>query len=460
MGGKASLLLVIGFSAIFLIFGSNYNTISGKAADNYFDYYLDMTAHNIAVSGANMAARELFNNDSWVEGYSNLNLSGGILNVSINNPFYTGNDKVQICHIPPGNPNNRQTIMVSQSAVAAHLAHGDFLGDCGDTVANQSQIITIVSEGKVFGLNNEEITSTVVVRIQPSSFSKFAYFSHSEGSGIWWTDNDTVWGPMHTNDNLRSYRHPVFYDKVTTKKSIKYYTSYYKDHPIIHGDYQKGVYIPIPSDGVDQVKTQANLNGHVFSGHDDVYLLFDGDSVKYKFAEGDDYNSVLGASLTSNGIIFAENANLHVEGTVKGRYTISVSGSGSKGNVHIDNSIVYNTNPQIDPNSTDMLGIVAEKNVWISDNATNNTGDIDIHASVYCQEGSFGAENYKTRPRAGNINLVGGIIQDTRGAVGTFGGWSGGSGFGKRYRYDSRLLYVSPPAFPGTGKFEILSWYE
>ncbi|MFA8341395.1 MAG: hypothetical protein ACEPO8_00355 [Rhodothermaceae bacterium] len=459
MGGKASLLLVVGFSAIFLIFGNNYNTISSKAADNYFDYYLDITAHNIAVSGANMAARELFSNDKWVDGYSNLQLSGGLLNVSINNPFYEGNDKVKICHIPPGNPSNRHTIMVSQSAVAAHLAHGDTMGDCGDTVANQNQIITIVSEGKVFGLNNEEITSTVVVRIQPSSFSKFAYFSHSEGSNIWWTNKDTVWGPMHTNDYLRAYRHPVFYDKVTTRKRILYYSRHSYDYPIIHGDYQKGVYIPIPSDGVDKVEDQANLNGHVFSGHDDVYLLFDGDSIKYKFAEGDEYNAVLGANLTSNGIIFAQNANMHVEGTVKGRYTISVSGSGSKGSVYIDNNIVYNTSPMDNPESTDMLGIVSEKNVWISDNNANNSGDIEIHASIYCQEGKFGAENYRYRPRAGNINLVGGIIQDTRGAVGTFGN-SGGSGFGKRYRYDNRLLYVSPPAFPGTGKFEILSWYE
>lgn len=40
-------------------------------------------------------------------------------------------DKVQICHIPPGNPGNRQTLCVALSAVATHLAHGDSLGACG-----------------------------------------------------------------------------------------------------------------------------------------------------------------------------------------------------------------------------------------------------------------------------------------------------------------------------------------
>ena len=39
--------------------------------------------------------------------------------------------KVDICHIPPGNPDNAHTINVSVNAIPAHLAHGDYLGDCG-----------------------------------------------------------------------------------------------------------------------------------------------------------------------------------------------------------------------------------------------------------------------------------------------------------------------------------------
>jgi len=39
-------------------------------------------------------------------------------------------DKVTICHIPQGNPDNPQTIEVSENAVPAHLAHGDSLGTC------------------------------------------------------------------------------------------------------------------------------------------------------------------------------------------------------------------------------------------------------------------------------------------------------------------------------------------
>jgi len=40
--------------------------------------------------------------------------------------------KVDICHIPPGNPANAHVINVSVRAIPAHLAHGDTLGQCGD----------------------------------------------------------------------------------------------------------------------------------------------------------------------------------------------------------------------------------------------------------------------------------------------------------------------------------------
>lgn len=45
-----------------------------------------------------------------------------------------GQEKVTICHIPPGNPDNAHTITVGAPAVPAHLAHGDTLGECGDVV--------------------------------------------------------------------------------------------------------------------------------------------------------------------------------------------------------------------------------------------------------------------------------------------------------------------------------------
>ncbi len=40
--------------------------------------------------------------------------------------------KVTICHIPPGNPDNPQTIKIKNNALPAHLAHDDTEGACPD----------------------------------------------------------------------------------------------------------------------------------------------------------------------------------------------------------------------------------------------------------------------------------------------------------------------------------------
>lgn len=59
-------------------------------------------------------------NDNGGDGNSNGNGNGG------------GRDKVEVCHIPPGNPGNAHTIIVGSPALEAHLAHGDTLGRCLD----------------------------------------------------------------------------------------------------------------------------------------------------------------------------------------------------------------------------------------------------------------------------------------------------------------------------------------
>src|SRR5262245_11774812 len=49
----------------------------------------------------------------------------------LSSPVLAGaNDRVEICHRPPDNPQNVQTITVGANALAAHLAHGDFPGPC------------------------------------------------------------------------------------------------------------------------------------------------------------------------------------------------------------------------------------------------------------------------------------------------------------------------------------------
>jgi hypothetical protein len=69
----------------------------------------------------------------------------GFANPIFQNAFAKGgsaNQKAEICHVPPGNPANAHTITISENAVRAHLAHGDYRGACVKMCT-----LTVVSDG-------------------------------------------------------------------------------------------------------------------------------------------------------------------------------------------------------------------------------------------------------------------------------------------------------------------------
>ena len=63
-------------------------------------------------------------------------------------------DKVTICHIPPGNPDNAHTKNVSGNAKNAHLAHGDSMGECPD---NGDDTVDVTTTG---GDDTVDVTTT------------------------------------------------------------------------------------------------------------------------------------------------------------------------------------------------------------------------------------------------------------------------------------------------------------
>lgn len=60
-------------------------------------------------------------------GFSTLGL---VVNRMDSSKLSRGPCKETICHVPPGNPANAHEIVVGCPAVEAHLAHGDYLGEC------------------------------------------------------------------------------------------------------------------------------------------------------------------------------------------------------------------------------------------------------------------------------------------------------------------------------------------
>lgn len=101
----------------------------------------------------------------------------------------------------------------------------------------------------------------------------------------------------------------------------------------------------------------------------------------------------------------------------------------------------------------------ADDSLVITRNTNNNSG-IDIQAALFSLNKGLGAEQYDTGSPRGMIHLLGGISQNQRAAVGTLDGDGNVvTGYSKSYRYDTRLMVQSPPYYPSTGSYEILSWY-
>lgn len=72
---------------------------------------------------------------------------------------------------------------------------------------------------------------------------------------------------------------------------------------------------------------------------------------------------------------------------------------------------------------------------------------ITINAAVASNQGTFQLQNYGYGAQLGNLNVVGSIAQEYRGAVGVSYGDGHVTGVKKNYGYDNRLLSTAPPKF-------------
>jgi hypothetical protein len=185
-----------------------------------------------------------------------------------------------------------------------------------------------------------------------------------------------------------------------------------------------------------------------------------------------------GLNTGTKGVIYM-NGSTGVSGTIKAHITLYVNG-----NIGILDDLKYAADPST-TNCADILGMISAKNVMIADNAINgpqqigsgsyrnydDTQDMFIQSVIMALNTSFGVEDYDTGPTNANgcegktvgrgcIYMLGGLIQYSRGAVGTSLSNGTATGFVKRYSYDRCALYNPPPYFPTTGRYTDNRYYE
>jgi hypothetical protein len=415
MFGKGSIFLVLGFTGIFMYYSMQLLNYSTSSLDTYSRYYSSTMANNIALSGANLACNAVYLTPGWSAGY-NLNYAGGTIQVTVTDL-----------------PKDRKQI----KSTSYFNGYRD----------------------------------TVIVIIQPSSFAKFGnYYSKLTAYPA---TGDTFDGPFHTNDNLNVYGNPVFLGKTTSKKSLV--KKYNPSNPVFNGGYETGVNIPLNLNTNDY-RALSTSGGKLFESttpsksYIDVDLTFNADgSVTYKQRIGqnkttwDAWSAPVTTSLATlapNGIIFVAKGNVTMRGVLQGQATVVTGkqGGDGMGNVFLDNSITYNTDPRSNPASTDMLGLVADESITVTYN--NTRGNIDIHATMYSQNKGLVVERYSDYTSLNNMRILGGIIGNDAYATAVYSGGNPTKGYRFNHKFDSRFLWAAPPKFPTTTGFEIISWYE
>ena len=411
MAGKAALVLVIGFMILLGYVSRDLSVIAGRAQGNMSTYAAATESHNLAITGANAGLARLYQDTSW-RGSRTQELSG-VADRSFTYTVSTGAN---------GRPFLR----------SVSLVRGPF-ETLGDTVEVE------------FGAQTLQ------------TFTLFAWMTNFEGN-IFWITGDTVWGRVHSNSLMHVNGQPVFMEKVTTAKSFDPKPGVGQNKAIFKNGYETGVApIKFPDD-LSQISAAAASGGRLYAG--DVTVELKGGTA----ASGDGYVEVYSGatkidsfeinSATFNGALGAT-GRVSVSGVVDGKISIF-----STTNVYVLDDITYENKTTA---SDDVLGLISEADVTIADSPGNKT-NVNIDGSIFCRSGSLKAENYNSGSPRGVFNMFGSIVQDTRGAVGTFSGSTLKTGYYKRYRYDERLSEPSfrPPWYPGfyTTTFAISCWWE
>lgn len=170
-----------------------------------------------------------------------------------------------------------------------------------------------------------------------------------------------------------------------------------------------------------------------------------------------------------------------ISGVVRGKLTLAATG-----NIIIADNIKYVTDPggtvPCNSNTRDILGLFSGNDIIVANNMINapwgitkagaertwaaRSSDEFIHSVVLALsnftvesygDGSTSAEKCEgANAGRGCLYLTGGIIQNTRGAVGL----TDGHGYIKRYQYDACAGMNPPPYFPTTGRFARGHYYE
>jgi hypothetical protein len=425
MFGKGAIILVLGMIILFGVMSIHLNKLENNAIGNMVYYYNTTQSHNLASAGANIGVSRVYQDSS---------LRGVITSQTFSSGSFAGGSV---------------TVRV-------------------DSIDPLTLKVTSISTYQITAPSRKTYSDTIEVSFDKNPYQSFAMYGWltNNENGVNWTTKDTVWGFVHSNSTLNISGSPVFWKKVTTTKSISPKPGTGLSKGIYKDKYDIGVAPIVFPSNMDSINIAATAAGRKYTSQIWITLSpgtsADNDGKAYirYTSTGAIVDSISLGDPSFNGVIYGTDS-VCIKGTLDGRLTI-----GSNENIYIVDDVLYERKPETYPSSNDVLGIVANVDVRIP-NLTPATTNLEIDGTIFTRTGSFTAEGYNTRTLAnsGKLTVLGGIIQNTRGPVGTVDSYGNlATGYSKRYHWDDRLANPSfrPPFFPGFWRktLAIKNWWE
>jgi cytoskeletal protein CcmA (bactofilin family) len=414
--GKSLLFLTGGMVIIFGMIQFSVSERQKLVPVQTVQYYNELQAKNAASSIIELAVEQIRNDQSWV----------GELNYS--------------------------DLLGASGYVTAYDQNSGTVPDSVNVGSWNEYKVLLYSEVEYEGV---ELTTEVL--LQRDAFSKYSYFTDYEPSNIYFFSGDELSGPVHTNGTMNIAGDPTFYGMVTSPNAWRGMSGRTNNPQFLGGsNFTSGTRTPPSSYQLSQLRGAANSGGLTYS--DPIYALFNdnGTVTIYENPGTASQTQSTIALSTFNGVI-SSSEKVYTKGVINGQVTLH-----SEDDIEIMGDITYSDDPINNPVSNDILGLVSEKNVIVDQNAHQDNGsqDLNIHASIMALDNSFTVEGYNYGGSKGVLNLLGGLIQQRRGPVGTFSGNAVASGFSKDYEYDERLLSMFPPSFPREQWFSVVYWRD
>ena len=379
-------------------------------------------------------------------------------------------------------------------------------GKSSQTAYGQTRFWNVEVKGKVmyqpfnrFEDENEEIIVDTTLFIQfnaAQTWGIFMYLTSYEttifGEKIKFFNGDTLWGRVHSNDEIAVMQSPVFYERVSSTardfwhgisyNPVLYYEPFFNVDP---------VFFPTT---LEDLRNGAAAGGNFINNPGGLYQFRVWIKGRYgiqiwRWPLGIPFNDTIAVVIANYPPLF--DAGIFVDGRcellatdpvaqmdfgVIGRFSV-----GASGDIWLMDNVQYNDNlnfatGQIDSSTVNMLGIMSESNVLIDNNDQNGRDNGAAQASTWLKDivisggivalgehFSFEDQNdvitayggalpfwyYSNGPspdERGQIHLWGQVSQYRRGYVHRSN--HGGTGYLKDYHYDERFYWDPPPYYP------------